>query len=149
MVITHLFLRSQLIILQLFYYGLVISTIRIHRKLYKPSMLHLDYLEWYDPRPLANQSNARNSQVVNASTTLMCLVKFWVTTNVALSTPISKYVYYTNSKLLVLFPYLIGTPFLFVILLRSTLSNSPIVLLILSKLSQNHLSYFERLFTQV
>ena len=59
-----------------------------------------------------NAATRLPGMVMNASTTLMCVVKFWASSNIALSTRVSKYIYHANSKFLVAVPYLFGIPFL-------------------------------------
>ncbi|TIB62783.1 hypothetical protein E3P77_03749 [Wallemia ichthyophaga] len=72
-----------------------------------------------DPHPpkslqIINAVFRLTGTVMNSSTTLMCVTKFWVSTNIAASTKISKYLHYLDNITLVIFPYAVGIPFLWV-----------------------------------
>lgn len=58
-------------------------------------------------------SDALNLQVTNASTILTGVVKFWVSTNIALSKPKSQYVHHADTKLPVVVLYVFGIMFLY------------------------------------
>ena len=73
----------------------------------------------HDPDPpkaiqIVNATFRLSGMVMNSATTLMCVVKFWVSTNIAASTKISKHLHFLDNVTLVIFPYAVGMPFLWV-----------------------------------
>ncbi|TIA87641.1 hypothetical protein E3P99_03043 [Wallemia hederae] len=72
----------------------------------------------HDPDPptaiqIVNATFRLSGMVMNSATTLMCVVKFWVSTNIAASTKISKHLHFLDNVTLVIFPYAVGMPFFF------------------------------------
>ncbi|TIA90712.1 hypothetical protein E3P81_03597 [Wallemia ichthyophaga] len=86
----------------------------------------------YDPDPptgleITNAVSRLPGMVMNASTTLMVVMKFWVSTNIALSTRVSHYFYWADSRVLVMIPYLLGIPFVIAFLVE-TITHSSILI---------------------